>query len=87
MVDRWFAQGIGVLQQITEHHGTYEESRLQLLKTTIDGHTRIYQLKPAQTAALDTSDCDGYGWRHFVRTDGSAFAGQAACYKYARALR
>jgi hypothetical protein len=48
MIDRWFAQGVGVLQQITEHHGTYEESRLQLLQTTIHGQNRTYQLTPAE---------------------------------------
>jgi hypothetical protein len=87
MVDRWFAQGIGVLQQIAEHHGTYEESRLQLLQTKIGGQTRTYQLTPARTAALSTSDCEGYGWNHFVREDGSVFANQDACYKYASTLR
>jgi hypothetical protein len=57
MIDRWFAQGVGVLQQITEHHGTYEESRLQLLQTTIHGQTRTYQLTPA---FANQDACDKY---------------------------
>jgi hypothetical protein len=87
MVDRWFTQGIGLLQQISEHHGTYEESRLQLLSTVLSGQTRTYRLTPAHTFVLNVDECTGYGWRHFVRPNGTAFATEDACFNYAKTLR
>jgi hypothetical protein len=83
MVDRWFHQGIGVLQEISEHHGTYEESRRRLLSAVIDGQAHSYQLKPARTVPLNSWDCDGAGWQHFVRLDGNLFKDHAACVSYA----
>jgi hypothetical protein len=82
MVDRWFAKGIGLVQEVIEHHGTYDESRMRLLRTIINGQMRDYQLVPAHTVPLSSSDCDGYGWHHFVRADGSSFADHDACLKY-----
>jgi hypothetical protein len=46
--DRWFEQGVGLLQQVTEHHGTYDEQRKMLVSTTIHGKTVTYNLKPAK---------------------------------------
>ncbi|HEY2382867.1 MAG TPA: hypothetical protein VGK48_16955 [Terriglobia bacterium] len=83
MVDRWFAKGIGLVQEITEHHGTYDESRLRLIRTTTNGQTRDYHVVPAHAVPLSSSDCDGYGWQHFVRADGSSFADHSSCVKYA----
>jgi hypothetical protein len=37
MVDRGFVQGVGIVQEITEHHGTYDEFRRRLLSAMIDG--------------------------------------------------
>jgi hypothetical protein len=82
MVDRWFAKGIGLVQEVSEHHGTYDESRMRLLRTIINSQTRDYQLVPARTVPLSSSDCNGYGWHHFVRADGSSFADHDACVRY-----
>ena len=81
-LDRWFAESVGLLQEVVEHHGTYDEDRRQLLKTTIDGKTRSYQLKPARTPPLSEDDCGGAGWQHFVRADGTVFASLADCRSY-----
>jgi hypothetical protein len=83
VVDRWFEPGIGILQAITEHHGTYEESRLQLLSAVIEGHDYTFQLKPARTIPRSDLDCEGPGWQHFARSDGSSFTNQRACVDYA----
>ncbi|MCU1237580.1 MAG: hypothetical protein JWP63_5547, partial [Candidatus Solibacter sp.] len=32
MIDRWFAEGVVIVQEITEHHGTYDEERRQLVR-------------------------------------------------------
>ena len=82
-MDRWFARGVGMLQEVIEHHGTYDESRRQLLSATIQGQTQNYQLTPARTIPLSTGDCRGDGWRHFVRADGAAFRDAADCVRYA----
>lgn len=81
-VDRWFEPGIGILQEISEHHGTYEESRRQLLTAEIDGQPRNFQLKPARTIPLSDYDCDGPGWQHFARLNGTPFANRNACVAY-----
>jgi len=47
-LDRWFTEGVGLVQQVMEHHGTYDEDRRQLLKATINGKTQEYQLTPAR---------------------------------------
>jgi hypothetical protein len=83
IVDRWFEPGIGILQQITEHHGTYEESRLQLLSAVIEGRDYTFQLKPARTIPQSELDCEGAGWQHFARPDGTSFTNQRACVDYA----
>jgi hypothetical protein len=77
--DMWYAKGIGVLQSVGLHHGTYWEDRSQLRSTTFAGQTTRYSLLPAKTVPLSESDCTGVGWRHFVRGDGSAFASWKAC--------
>ncbi len=82
-VDRWFTQGVGVVQEVEIHHGTYDESREQLLSATINGKTQSYQLRPAQTAPLTPDECEGPGWRHYARADGSSFTSQGDCSSYA----
>jgi hypothetical protein len=82
--DRWFEQGIGPVQEVSEHHGTYGESRIRLLSATINGKTQTYQLKPATTIPLDSSDCEGPGWRHYGREDGSSFTSLEACRRFSR---
>jgi hypothetical protein len=47
-MDRWFEPGVGVLQEVMEHYGHYDEDRRQLLRTFIDGKSRSYDLKPRQ---------------------------------------
>lgn len=86
VADVWFAQGVGVLQEVVEHHGTYIEDRRQLLSTTIGGAMRTYSLTPARTIPLYESECQA-GWRHFVRADGSLISNMAACISYARSVR
>jgi hypothetical protein len=85
--DRWFTEGIGLVQGIALHHGTYDEDRVRLLRTTIAGKTRTYELRPARTAPLGESDCDGSGWRHFVRADGTPFGSRADCVAYSNRRR
>ena len=82
IVDRWFEPGIGILQEISEHHGTYEESRLQLLSAVIEGRSYTFQLKPARTIPRSDLDCEGPGWQHFARSDGTSFTNQRACVDY-----
>lgn len=62
-VDEWFAKGIGILQSVTLHHGTYDEWRKMLLKATIGGGTRTFDLKPARVTPLNEYDCEGSVWR------------------------
>jgi hypothetical protein len=83
VADRWFEQGVGVLQEIREHHGTYDEDRRELLSTTLNGKTQRYRLAPARTVPYSGRfDCGGVGWQHFVRADGSPFDNHAACASY-----
>ena len=82
-LDRWFEPGVGVLQEIMEHHGHYDEDRRQLLRTVIGGKSKNYDLKPARPVAISTLDCAGIGWKHFVREDGSSFGSEDACALYA----
>lgn len=86
VTDVWYAQGVGVLQEVVEHHGTYIEDRRQLLSTTIGGTIRTYTLTPARTIPVDETECQA-GWRHFVRADGSLISNMAACISYARSVR
>jgi hypothetical protein len=81
-IDRWFAQGVGIVQQVIEHHGTYDEDRRQLLRATIHGKTQSYQLTPARIEPASEDDCDGPGWQHFSRADGSSFGSIADCISY-----
>ncbi len=81
--DIWYAQGIGLVQSVGEHHGTYFVDRSLLLSTTFGGHTRVYSLTPAKTVPLSEFDCNGSGWRHFVHDDGTAFASPADCIAFA----
>ena len=80
-IDRWFEEGVGVIQEVNEHHGTYDELRRQLLKATIRGKTQSYRLISARTVPLSKDDCAGSGWRHFSRSDGAAFSSFAACVR------
>jgi hypothetical protein len=77
--DLWYAKGVGVVQSVGLHHGTYWEDRAQLLSTTLAGKTTEYSLLPAKTTPLSDFDCNGLGWRHFVRSDGSAFVSWEDC--------
>jgi hypothetical protein len=81
-IDRWFAQGVGVVQEVSEHHGTYDEHRRQLLRSTIHGKMTSYQLSPARTIPLSDSDCNGPGWQHYSRADGNAFSSLQDCIRY-----
>ena len=48
-IDRWFAEGIGLVQEVVEHHGTFGEYHRQLLSATINGKTQKFQLtEPSQ---------------------------------------
>jgi hypothetical protein len=85
--DRWFTEGIGLVQENSEHHGTYDEDRVRLLRATINGHTQSYDLPSARTAPLGESDCEGPGWRHYVRADGTPFHSRAECVAYANRRR
>jgi hypothetical protein len=82
VIDRWFEEGVGVVQEVVEHHGTYDEDRRQLLRAIIRGKTQTYQLTPARTVPLSGSDCSGPGWQHFSRADGTAFKDIADCVSY-----
>jgi hypothetical protein len=77
--ERWFAEGVGVVQEVTEHHGTYDEERKLLLRSTIRGQTRSYNLTPATTTPISGADCEGVGWLHYTRLDGTPFHSQADC--------
>jgi hypothetical protein len=81
-MDRWFGKGVGLLQQVIEHHGTYDEDRQRLQKATINGKTQDYHLTPARTIPLGPGDCQRSGWRHFSRPDGGSFANPADCVSY-----
>jgi len=83
-MDRWFAEGIGVVQEIIEHHGTHDEQRRQLLRSTIGGRTRNYDLPPARAVALFDADCEGGRWRHFARADGKVFASSRECLGFVK---
>jgi hypothetical protein len=82
-IDRWFQQGVGVLQEVDEHHaGTHDEDRRQLLNTIIGGKPHSYQLTPARIVPYDRLECVGAGWRRFARADGSPFRTEGACTVY-----
>jgi hypothetical protein len=82
MLDRWFVEGLGIVQEVIEHHGTYGEDRWQLLSATINGNTQSHQLTPARTVPLAEFDCRGAGWRHYSRSDESSFKSIADCLHY-----
>jgi hypothetical protein len=77
--DRWFTEGIGLVQANTEHHGTYDEDRVRLLRSTLNRKTRAYDLHPARTVPLSDYDCRGHGWPHFVHANGAPFQDEADC--------
>jgi len=81
-IDRWIEPGVGVLQEIMEHHGHYDEDRRQLLRTVINGKAKSYDLDPARTVPFGSFECVGIGWKHFVREDGSSFGNEDACVVY-----
>jgi hypothetical protein len=86
-IDRWYAEGVGLVQEDEEHHGTYDESRRRLLSASIAGKTTSYELTPARTAPLSAFDCEGPGWKHYVRGNGSGFGSAADCVRYVRKAR
>jgi hypothetical protein len=86
-MDRWFVEGVGVVQEVSEHHGTYGEQRRRLVRATIHGKAQSYQLTPARTVPLIDSDCSGAGWRHYVRADGAAFRSMNECAGYSEGRR
>jgi hypothetical protein len=73
-----------VVQEIEEHHGTYEELRVRLVKVTIGGRERTFDLRPARTSPLTDFDCEGFGWRKFVQWDGKSFPSEIACREYVK---
>ena len=81
-MDRWFEQGVGLVQEVIEHHGTYDEDRRQLVRATIHGKTHAYQLTRARIVPSSEDDCDGPGWQHFARADGVSFRDKAGCVGY-----
>ena len=83
-VNRWFTKGIGVVQENSEHHGTYDEGRGRWLRATISGKTQIFDLPPARTPPLSEFDCAGAKSQHFARTNGTSFENAAACIASAR---
>jgi hypothetical protein len=85
--DRWFTEGTGLVQENTEHHGTYDEQRVRLLRSSFNGQTRTYDLQSARTAPRGEPDCDGPGWRHFVHADGTAFRSRADCVAFSNRRR
>jgi hypothetical protein len=84
-IDRWFTEGVGIVQQVNEHHGTYDEDRRRLLKATINGKTQEFHLTPARTVPFGPVDCEGVRWRHFLRADGTVFRSLADCQAYTSA--
>jgi hypothetical protein len=81
-IDRWFAEGIGVIQEVGEHHGTFDENRRELLSATVNGKTRKYQLTPARVSPFGPEDCDGPRWQHFSRSDGDSFTSIQDCMNW-----
>ena len=81
-IDRWFEPGVGIIQEMHEHHGTFDEDRKQLLKATIGGKTRTFELTSARTVPFGPDDCAGPRWRHFSRVDGTLFGSLADCLSY-----
>jgi hypothetical protein len=80
--DYWFQQGVGVAQIVEVHHGTYDEYRRRLVKSTIDGVTKTYTLRPARTPPLEPGECR-VGWFRWVRADGTLIPSLAECEGYA----
>jgi hypothetical protein len=81
-IDRWFEEGVGVVQEVAEHHGTYDEDRRLLLRAVIGGKTQVLRLTPARTTPLSDLDCSGPGWRHYSRADGTSFRSISDCIAY-----
>ena len=82
--DRWFAEGLGLVQEIEEHHGTYEELRARLVQATIGGQVRKFDLRPARTSPRFEADCEAVGWRKFVQRDGGHFPSEISCKEYVK---
>lgn len=86
-INRWFAKGIGVVQENAEHHVTYDEDRRRLLRATIRRRIQNFDLTPARTPPLDEFDCAGTKWRRFARADGTSFDNAAGCIAYTKHKR
>jgi hypothetical protein len=82
-IDYWFQQGVGVVQYVYEHHGTYGQHRRILTSATANGRTRTFDLQPARTAPLEPGECRDE-WRHWIRADGTLIPDLPACVAYAR---
>jgi hypothetical protein len=80
--DYWFQEGVGIIQSVYEHHGTYDQHRRLLLRATISGVTETFTLQPARTTPNDPRECRD-GWRHWIRADGTLISDLAACVAYA----
>jgi len=80
--DYWFQEGVGVTQFVEVHHGTYDEIRRRLVKTTIDGVTKPYALQPARTPPLEPGECRA-GTLRWVRADGTLIPTELECEGYA----
>lgn len=85
-IDYWFQKGVGVVQFVELHHGTYDEFRQRLVSATIDGATRTFDLEPARTIPLDPSECRN-GWRQWVTTEGSLLPTLKTCLAYEPVIR
>lgn len=49
--DRWFQKEVGLLQEVSEHHGTYGEERRQLVSARIGGKGIAFRLTPARASS------------------------------------
>lgn len=47
VADVWFTPGVGIVQEASIHHGTYEETDAVLLRTIIGQKARDYRVTPA----------------------------------------
>ena len=81
-IDRWFSKGVGIVQEVILHHGTYEEQRRSLVKTVIAGTTTDYKLTPGRPVPLSEWDCRGNGWQHYSPENGMPFRDATDCLSY-----
>jgi hypothetical protein len=82
-IDMWFQEGVGVVQLVDEHHGTYDRHHRMLVNAALGGVTRTLNLQPARTTPLDPGECRD-DWRHWIRADGTLIPDLLSCIVYAR---